>query len=161
MRHGFRRRGRFIEQRCVGDLHAGQIADHSLKIQQAFQPALRHFGLIRRVRRVPAGIFQHIAQDHAGRDAIGIAQAEIGFENLIARGECAQLAQKLIFALAVAARLKRLGQAECAAGIASSMSASSDAAPVGFQHRIAFGCIRTNMAGGERLEVKDHSINSF
>ena len=77
MQHGHRLGGRrrFIEQRRVGDFHAGQIADHGLEIEQAFESPLRQFGLIRRVGRVPAGIFEHVAQDDAGRDAIGIAEA--------------------------------------------------------------------------------------
>ena len=68
-RHRLGRRGRLIQQRGVGDLHAGQLADHRLEIQQRFQPALRDLRLVRRVGGVPAGIFQHVAQDHRRRDA--------------------------------------------------------------------------------------------
>ena len=42
---------------------AGQVADHRLEIQQRFEPALGNLGLIRRVLRVPAGIFQDVALD--------------------------------------------------------------------------------------------------
>ncbi len=113
--HRFGGGGRFIEQRCVGDFHAGQIADHGLEIEQTFEAALRHLGLIRRVGRVPAGIFEHVAQDDAGRDAIGIAEAEIRFEKLIARGERAQVAQEFVFALAWR-HFERLGKDESAGG---------------------------------------------
>ena len=38
--HGFRRRGRFIQQRGIGQFHAGQIADHLLEIQHGLQATL-------------------------------------------------------------------------------------------------------------------------
>ena len=53
-RHRFGGGGRFVEQRRVRDIQRGQIGDHRLKIQQRFEPALRDFGLIRRVGGVPA-----------------------------------------------------------------------------------------------------------
>ena len=68
-RHGLGRGGALIEQRGIGELEAGQVDDHLLEIEQRFEPALADFGLVGRVGRVPAGIFQHIAQDHLGRDA--------------------------------------------------------------------------------------------
>jgi len=45
--------GRFVEQRGVGDVEAGQVRDHRLEIEQAFEPALGDLGLIRRV-----GVYQ-------------------------------------------------------------------------------------------------------
>ena len=70
------------------------------KIEQRFETALRDFGLIRRVGRVPARVFEHVAQDDAGGEAIGVAEADVGFENLIAGGDCAEFAQEFVLALA-------------------------------------------------------------
>ncbi len=71
---GVRHRHRFgggralVEQRRVRDLEPGEILHHRLKRQQRFQPSLRNLGLIRRVRRVPAGILENIALDHRRRE---------------------------------------------------------------------------------------------
>ena len=66
-RHRLGRGGRLVQQRGVGDLHAGQFADHRLEVQQRLQPALRDLRLVRRVGGVPAGVLQHVAQDHRRR----------------------------------------------------------------------------------------------
>ena len=84
-RHRFGGGGGFVEQRGVGDVERGQIGDHRLEIQQRFEAALGNFGLIRRVLRVPAGIFQNIALDDRRRDAIVIAHADERTENLVLR----------------------------------------------------------------------------
>ena len=56
--------GGFVEQRGVRQRKAGQLADHGLKIQQRFEPALGDFGLVGRVLRIPAGIFQDVSLNH-------------------------------------------------------------------------------------------------
>ena len=38
--HGFGSRGAFIQQGSIGKRKSGQVADHGLEIQQAFQTAL-------------------------------------------------------------------------------------------------------------------------
>ena len=43
--HGLRGRGRLVQQACVADLHARQVGDHRLEIQQALQPPLRDLRL--------------------------------------------------------------------------------------------------------------------
>ncbi len=131
-RHRLGRGGGFVEQRRVGDLHPGQIAHHRLEIEERFEPALRDLGLIRRVRRVPARILEHVAQDHARRDAVVVAEADERPRTIwLLRATRAQLAQELDARAArpagSAARLSRMR-----AGMASSMSASSDGAPTAF-----------------------------
>ena len=69
--HGFGGGGGFVEQGGAGQLEAGEVDTHLLEVQQRFQTALRHFGLIGRVGGVPAWIFQHIAQNHI-RQAGGV-----------------------------------------------------------------------------------------
>ncbi len=56
-RHRFGGSGGFIEQRGIGDVEPGEIADHRLEVEQRFQPALADLGLVGRVRRVPGGDF--------------------------------------------------------------------------------------------------------
>ena len=46
-RHCFAGSGGFIEHRRVGQGHRREIADHRLKVQQRFEPALRDLGLVR------------------------------------------------------------------------------------------------------------------
>ena len=95
VQHGHRfgsRRG-FIEHGSVGDFHAGEVADHGLENEQRFETSLRDFGLIGRVRRVPAGVFEHVSQDYAGGEAVAVALADVGLEDLVAGRDIAQAAQ--------------------------------------------------------------------
>jgi hypothetical protein len=92
-RHRLGRRRAFVEQRCVGDLEPGQIDHHLLEIEERFETALAHFRLIRRIRGVPARIFQHIAQDHLGGDAAVIAHADHRGVDLVALGDQPELRQ--------------------------------------------------------------------
>mmetsp|Transcript_25937 Transcript_25937/g.57236 ORF Transcript_25937/g.57236 Transcript_25937/m.57236 type:complete len:230 (+) Transcript_25937:2599-3288(+) len=66
--HGLGCRRSFIQQRCVGDVHARQLGDQGLVVEQRFQPSLCNFSLVRRVRRIPDWIFQKVALDCAGGD---------------------------------------------------------------------------------------------
>ena len=96
-RHRLGRGGRFIEQRSVGDIQRGQIGDHRLKIEQRFEPALRDLGLIRRVGRVPTGIFEDVALNHRRRDAIGVTRADKGARDFVFLRNRAQLGQRFGF----------------------------------------------------------------
>ena len=96
-RHRLGGGGGFVEQRGVGDVERGEVGDHRLEIQQRFEPALGNFGLIRRVLRVPAGIFQHVALDDRRRDAIVIALADERAENLVFGRDAAQFGQRFKF----------------------------------------------------------------
>ncbi len=97
-RHRFRRGGRFIEQRGVGDVEPAEIADHGLEIEQRFQPALADFRLIRRIGGVPGGVFQDVALDHRRQDGAGIALADQRGEDLVLRRELAHMRQRFGFA---------------------------------------------------------------
>ena len=97
-RHRFRGRGGLIEQRGVGDIEPGEIADHGLEIEQGFQPALADLGLIRRIGRVPRRILQDVALDHRRQDRAGIALADQRGENLVLRRQLAHMRQRLGFA---------------------------------------------------------------
>ena len=96
--HRFRRGGRFIEERCVGDLESGEIDDHLLEIEQRFQTTLRDLGLVRRVGRVPAGILEDIPLDHGRCDAVVVSLAEITFADPIPRRDLPQFLERLVFA---------------------------------------------------------------
>jgi len=96
--HRFRGGGAFIEQRGVGDIEPGQIHHHRLEVQQRFEPALGDFGLVRGVGGVPAGILQNVAQDHGRRDAVLVAHADIGAEDLVLRGDFHEGGQHFVFA---------------------------------------------------------------
>ena len=120
---------------AVGDLHPRQIAHHRLEIQERFEAALRDFGLIGRVGRVPPGVLEHVPEDDAGRDAVVVAEADVRLERLVARGERAEIAED------TGARTGRRQsfsgrRSRMRAGIASSISASSEAAPTDLQHAL-------------------------
>ena len=97
-RHRFRRRGCLIEQRGVGDIEPGEIADHGLEVEQRFQPALADLRLIRRIGGVPGRILQDVALDHRRQNRAGIALADQRGEDLVLRGELAHMRERLGFA---------------------------------------------------------------
>ncbi len=81
--HRFRRGGRFIEQRGVGDVEPGEVADHGLEVEQRFQPALADLRLIGRVGRVPGRVLQDVALDHRRQDRPRIALPDQRGEDLV------------------------------------------------------------------------------
>ena len=95
--HRLRRRRALIEQRGVGDLHAGEVHDHGLEIEQRFHAPLRDFRLIGRVRRVPARIFQDVSENHRRGVAIRIPHAEHRLEHLVPGRERTQIRESLLF----------------------------------------------------------------
>ena len=101
---------------------------HRLEIEQRLETALRDLRLVRRVRRVPARVLHHHPQDDARRDGVVIAEADVRAERLVRRAMCVRRRRYCVLALRPAAD----SAAACRridAGIASSISASSDAAP--------------------------------
>ena len=63
--HGLRHSCGLVEHRGVSGGHASEISDHRLEVQQGFQAALRNLWLVGRVGRIPTGVLEHIALDHA------------------------------------------------------------------------------------------------
>ncbi len=104
---------------------AGEVTDHRLEGQQRFEPPLRDLGLVRRVRRVPAGILEHVALDHRRHDRAGIPHADVRAEYVVARGKIRAASR------ARRARSGRPGRSSVwseatPAGITAAMNASSD-----------------------------------
>ena len=157
--HGFGGGGGFIEHGGVGDFHAGEVADHGLKNQQRFETALRDFGLIRRVRRVPAGVFEHVAQDDAGGEAVAIALADVGFEDFIAAGDFAEAAEVFVFAEALR-EVERMFKADAGRnGLVDEIVKRVCARR--FEHLLALPLVGTDVAGGKLFEVKCHGENDI
>ena len=94
-RHRLGRRGRLVEQRRVGEVHAGEVGDHRLEVQERLEPALGDLGLVRRVGRVPGRVLEHVAQDDRRRDRAGVAQADERGRHLVAGGELPELGEHL------------------------------------------------------------------
>ena len=96
-RHRFGSGGAFIQHRCIGDIHRGQIGDHGLEIQHCFQTTLRNLWLVRRVSGVPGWVFKDIAQNHARRMGVVITLTNQGFQHLVFTSDGFQLRQCLWF----------------------------------------------------------------
>ena len=92
--HGLGRRGRLVEQRGAGELEPGHVDDHLLEIEQRLEPSLAHLGLVGRIGRVPARIFQHVAQDHLWRDGAVVAHADHRAIDLVALGHGAEIGER-------------------------------------------------------------------
>ena len=86
----------FIQQRCIRDIQAGQIANHRLEIHQRLQASLRDLRLIRRVGRVPARILQHVPLDHRRRERVVVAEADEGAHHLVPAHHLLHAAQRLL-----------------------------------------------------------------
>lgn len=91
--HGFGGGGRFVQQRGVGQLQAGEVDGQLLEIEQGFEPALGDFRLVGCVGGVPTGVFQHVAQDHRGGQGAVITHADQAGPDLVLLGITAQLGQ--------------------------------------------------------------------
>ncbi len=96
-RHRFAGGGRLVEQRRIGDLHAGQIRHHRLKIEQCFEAALRNLGLIRRVGGVPGRVLENVAQDHFRRMRAVVALPDKAAIHLVLTRDRPNLRQRLFF----------------------------------------------------------------
>src|SRR6266480_5419650 len=73
-------------------------------MQQRFETSLRDLRLIWRVRRIPAGILDDVANDDARRDAVVVAEADVRAEHLIAGRGVPQLAKIAMFRQTVGKR---------------------------------------------------------
>ena len=79
--------GGLIEQRGVGNLHAGQITDHRLEGQHRLHPALGNLGLIGCVGGVPGRILQNVSLDHRWRMRAVVALPDETLEQQVALGD--------------------------------------------------------------------------
>jgi hypothetical protein len=96
-RHRLCRGGGLVQQRGVGDFHAGKVGAQRLEVDQRLHAALRNFRLIRRIRGVPGRVLQDIAQDDVRRMRAVIALADEAAEYLVLVGDGADLGQRFDF----------------------------------------------------------------
>ena len=92
-RHRLGRGRGLVEQRRVRDRQPGEVADHRLEVQQRLEPALRDLRLVRRVRRVPGRVLEHVAQDDLRRVRAVVAEADHRRHHAVAVPELAQLGE--------------------------------------------------------------------
>ncbi|MCY1296918.1 hypothetical protein D9M70_463340 [compost metagenome] len=95
-RHGFGGGGGFIQQGRAGEIEAGEVDGQLLEVQQRLQTALGDLRLVGGVGGVPAGVFQHVAQDHRGGDGAVVAHADQAGPQLVLLGVAAQPGQGLL-----------------------------------------------------------------
>ncbi len=165
-RHGFGRRGRLIEQRGVGDVEPGEVADHGLEVEQRLQPALADLGLVGRVGRVPGRILQDVALDHRGQDRAGIALADQGGEDPVLTRELAHMRDRLGFAERLA-EIERGGLPDRGRQRLRHQGVDAPGAD-GFEHCGDIARGRADVAAGERgggvavgLAVRGHHGSSL
>ena len=147
-RHGLGRGGCFIEQRGVGDVEPGEVADHGLEVEQRFQPALADLGLIRRIGRVPGRVLQNVALDHRRQDGAVIALADQRGEHLVLRCELAHMRQRLGLA-------ERAARDRAAPSGGSRTAASGPSARRGCSRR---RCSASHDVAGRGADMPAHEI---
>ena len=95
--HPFRRGGALVEQGSVRHLHARQIHHHGLEIQERLEASLCDFRLVRRVGRVPPGVFKDVASNHAGHLGRVVAHPDVVPEHHVLGGQTVDVFE--VFAL--------------------------------------------------------------
>ena len=93
--HGLGRGGGLVEQGGIGNLHAREVADHRLKVEQRLQPALGDLRLIRRVSGIPARVFQNVPADDRGRVCPVIAGSDTGLRDHVAVHQSPEVGERL------------------------------------------------------------------
>ena len=166
-RHRFGRRGGLVEQRGVGDVEAGEIADHGLEIEQRFQPALADLRLIRRIGGVPGRIFQDVALDHRRQDRAGIALADQRGEDLVLRRPARAYAPSASVSLQAPCRDRAAPAAGSTTAASRAISALEALRADGLQHRGDIARRGADMAAREggggligSLAVRGHAVSS-
>ena len=96
--HGFACGRGLVQQRRVGQLHAGEVHHHGLVVQKRLHAALGNLRLVGRVGRVPTRIFQNVALDDRRRYRGVVAQANEVAEHLVLAGQLVYVAQVVALA---------------------------------------------------------------
>ena len=87
-----------IQQRGTRHFHPGQIGHHRLEVEKRFQAALCDLRLIGRVWRVPPRVLHHHPKNHARRERVVVAKADVGLEDAVAMGEMTETMEVLMLA---------------------------------------------------------------
>jgi hypothetical protein len=146
--------GRFVEQRCIGDLHPRQVGHHRLKIEERFEAPLRDLGLIGRVGRVPTRVLEDVAENDARCDRVVVAVADERAGDLIARRDRAELLEEVVLALALREVQRRL-EPDARRDRFVHQRVERRRAD-GLEHVGRFFRVWSDVAGLERFEVKNH-----
>ena len=96
-RHGLGRCRRLVQHRSVRDGHPGEVRHHRLEIDERLEAALRDLRLVRRVRGVPGGVLEDVAQDHARRVGLVVALPDERLHHHVLLGDAAQARERLAF----------------------------------------------------------------
>ena len=147
-RHSLGSRGTFVQQRGVGNIQAGQFADHGLEVQQRLETTLRNFRLIRRVGRVPGRIFENIAQNYQRRQRAGVALSDQRGEYRVLRSQLAKAGQGFDFGECPPHAAQRLQNADGFRQCFRNQGFHA-ADTEGIEHLLDFMRRRTDMTGGE------------
>ena len=152
-RHAFGGGGGFVQQRGVGDVQTGEVDHHLLVVQQRFQAALGDFGLVRGVGGVPARVFQHVTQDHAGGNHRVVTHADKRFVDHVLAGYGFQVGQGVYFALR-GRQVQRAVKADTGRHGLCHQVFQRAGADFG-QHLLLFCFARADVAGDEFLMIEE------
>ena len=94
--HGLGRSRTLVEQRGVGDLHAREIDHHRLIVQQRLEAPLSNLGLVRRVLRVPARIFEHVTLNDPRHERAVVPHADVRPQHPIPRSDGLQALEQVM-----------------------------------------------------------------
>ena len=145
--HGFGGGGGLVEQGGVGDVEAGEVADHGLEVEEGFETALGDFGLVGGVGGVPGGVLEDVAVDDGGDDGAVVALADERGEDLIFGGDGAEGGDGLDFGERGAEG--EWPGARMEPGTVSAMSWSMDSRPMVLSMDWTSCGVGADVAGGE------------
>ena len=153
-RHRLGRGGGLVEQRGVGDLHAREIDDHGLEVEQRLEPALRDLRLVGRIGGVPARILEDVAADHRRHVSAVIALPDQRFLHDVAGRERGELRHRLRLAER-GGKIELLRAAADRGGQRARDEVLEILAADGGEHRSDLGFVRADMAGREGAAIAE------
>ncbi len=145
--HGFGGGGGLVEQGGVGDVEAGEVADHGLEVDESFETALGDFGLVGGVGGVPGGVLEDVALDDGGNDGSVVALADERGEDLVFGGDGAEVGDGLDFGERGAEGELAGGEDGGGDGLGDELVDGVEAD--GLEHGLDVGGVGADVAGGE------------
>src|ERR1051325_11107066 len=144
-------RGGLVEQGRIGHRQRREVLDHGLEVDERLEAALRYLGLVRRVLRVPAGILEHVAQDHRRRDRVVVALTDERSQHHVVGREVLHLLEQLVLTQRQAlAERERLGEHARGGDHRGGELVEALVTERG-EHLIDLGLARRDVAAGKRI----------
>ena len=145
--HGLGRRSGLVEQRRVCQRQPGEVGHQCLVVEQCLQAPLRDLRLVRRVRRVPGGVLEHVALDDRRGDGVAVALPDERRHHHVLCCHFAQACERRTLGDRARQIERGVKQDRCRHGLAD--EGVERRGPDGLQHHVLLGRHGADVAGDE------------